>query len=147
VIDRLFGRRDLVLYLSLGAIGVGFVAMGLGWLGSARKDTVPEQFPYLLSGGLIGLGLVFAGSALLVVRALEQLRTRFEEPAISARSVEASPNGGRRPSSRSEVIVGASSYHLPSCRLAKRRDGAESVSVEEAKARDLSPCRVCSPPS
>jgi hypothetical protein len=43
----------------------GFALMLLGWVGAARTARQIEQIPYLISGGLIGLGLVFVGSLLL----------------------------------------------------------------------------------
>lgn len=45
---------------------VGFIAMGLGWVGAARTAREIEQIPYLISGGLIGLALVVLGGLLLV---------------------------------------------------------------------------------
>lgn len=146
MIDRLLSRRDLVLYLGLGAVAVGFVSMGLGWLGAARKDTVPEQFPYLLSGGLIGLGLVFVGSALLVIRAFGMLREQSSQVPIGE-AAERSLNGGKGSRRRETVVVGASSYHRASCRLVQDRDGVELVPIEVARQRELTPCRVCAPPT
>ena len=59
---------DLVRLLLLpGAVAVvaGFALMFLGWWGASHTGRQIEQIPYLISGGLIGLGLVMVGSLLL----------------------------------------------------------------------------------
>jgi len=43
----------------------GFVLMFLGWYGAAHTARQIEQIPYLISGGFIGLGLVFVGGLIL----------------------------------------------------------------------------------
>lgn len=52
------------ILLVLGGIlaPLGLVAVLLGWWGAARTPHLFEQVPYLISGGLLGLGLVFLGS-------------------------------------------------------------------------------------
>ncbi|MGK2948225.1 MAG: hypothetical protein ACSLFP_06605 [Acidimicrobiales bacterium] len=52
------------ILLILGGIlaPLGLVAVLLGWWGAARTPHLFEQVPYLISGGLLGLGLVFLGS-------------------------------------------------------------------------------------
>jgi len=52
---------------------VGLVTILLGWRGAAATLFVPDQVPYLVSGGLGGTGLVIAGAGLVHV----QLRRRF----------------------------------------------------------------------
>ena len=47
------------------AVVVGFVFMFLGWWGAARTPREIEQLPYLISGGFIGLALVFVGGLIL----------------------------------------------------------------------------------
>lgn len=45
--------------LVLAALAVAaFVMLGLGWRGSARTPYVPLQLPWLVSGGVAGLGLL-----------------------------------------------------------------------------------------
>src|SRR5260370_11862656 len=39
---------------------LGLLLIILGWMGAAHTVLLFEQVPYLLSGGLLGLGLVFA---------------------------------------------------------------------------------------
>ena len=40
---------------------LGLLVMVLGWYGAANTTRVFLQIPYLISGGMIGLGLTFAG--------------------------------------------------------------------------------------
>jgi peptidoglycan biosynthesis protein MviN/MurJ (putative lipid II flippase) len=47
------------------AIVLGFVIMALGWYGASHTAREIEQIPYLISGGLVGLGLVIVGALLL----------------------------------------------------------------------------------
>jgi hypothetical protein len=73
---------DLLKMLVLpGAIAlvVGFVAMFLGWYGASRTAREIEQVPYLISGGLIGLGLVFVGGLLLATALWASQLQRFAE--------------------------------------------------------------------
>ena len=54
--------------LVLIAIGLsGFVALGLAWRGAAATPFVPFQTPYIVSGGLVGLGLLVLSLGLLTV--------------------------------------------------------------------------------
>lgn len=46
-----------ILVLVLLALG-GFVMLALAWRGAARTIYVPLQMPWVVSGGLAGLGLV-----------------------------------------------------------------------------------------
>jgi hypothetical protein len=59
----------------------GFVFMFLGWYGAARTPRTIEQMPYLLSGGLIGLGMVFVGGLLLASAFWMGMLQRFSEEA------------------------------------------------------------------
>jgi hypothetical protein len=55
-----------VLVLVLLVIA-GFVMLGLAWRGAARTIYVPLQMPWVISGGLAGLGLIgFAYGALSI---------------------------------------------------------------------------------
>jgi hypothetical protein len=47
----------------------GFVALFLAWNGAAGVDYIEGQLPYLLSGGLVGMGLIGAGLTVVNVQA------------------------------------------------------------------------------
>jgi hypothetical protein len=43
-------------------VAAGLVVGGAGWYGAARRTEVAAQIPYLISGALLGLALLFLGS-------------------------------------------------------------------------------------
>jgi hypothetical protein len=80
--------QDLVRWMLIpGSLLVllGFVAMGLGWMGASETAREIEQTPYLISGGLIGLALVVLGGLLLVstfwVAVLRKLQQEADDRA------------------------------------------------------------------
>ena len=60
-------------------IVAGLVLMLFGWYGSAHTFRQIEQIPYLVSGGLIGLALVFLGGLLLASAFWMTVLRRFTE--------------------------------------------------------------------
>lgn len=71
----------MLLFPAAFAIAAGFVLMFLGWYGASRTAREIEQVPYLISGGLIGLGLVFVGGLLLASALWMSMLQRFNEDA------------------------------------------------------------------
>lgn len=76
--------RIASLLASAMVIG-GFSLIVLAWNGAAEYDTIQQQFPFALSGGLGGLALVIAGSAVLLVQALRETGARRREDLRAAR--------------------------------------------------------------
>ena len=146
------------LFRSPTATGVGLVALGFifvffGWNGAAGKDTIQQQFPYLLSGGLIGVGLILGGLTVAIVQTL-----RRESATLAAKLDELADALGRVgeevgvavsptavPSHGDLVMAGRTTYHRPDCRLIEGRSAAQAMSPEAAASRGLSPCRICNP--
>ncbi len=58
---------------------LGFVFMFFGWYGAAHTTRQIEQLPYLISGGFIGLGLVFVGGLLLASAMWMSMLQKFTE--------------------------------------------------------------------
>lgn len=94
---------DLVRWVTVPAslaIIVGFNFMLFGWLGASRTFRQIEQIPYLISGGLVGLALVFLGGLMLasvfwvvVMRKMQdesEERTRAQLATIESRLDELS---------------------------------------------------------
>jgi len=53
------------LFIAGGALVlVGVVLVIIGWVGTSRTVLVAGQIPYVVSGGLLGLGLIFLGGFL-----------------------------------------------------------------------------------
>ena len=82
----------------------GFVALFLAWNGAAGKDYVEGQLPYVISGGMVGLGLIGAGLTVINVQARRadqaELITRLEA-LTEAREDVVEPKG--KPASRRKL--------------------------------------------
>ncbi|MFT5224044.1 MAG: hypothetical protein ACI867_002375 [Glaciecola sp.] len=59
-VDQILERASWLL------MPAGFVFIILGWVGASRTPLMFEQIPYLISGGLLGLGMMIAGGLLYV---------------------------------------------------------------------------------
>lgn len=81
VAPRARAARAQRLLLVLGALllplGLGVIL--LGWLGAANTPLLFEQIPYLISGGLLGLGLVFTGRFLYFAYWLTRMASQMHE--------------------------------------------------------------------
>lgn len=139
-------------YVPVAAIVAGFVLIALAWNGSAGVDYPQGQIPYMISGGLSGIGLVFFGAASMLMRAikdanarqLEQLESLAEATHRLAALVGMTTNGSQA-STQDLVVIGKASFHLTTCRLVEKRDTSTQVPREEAERKGLEPCRVCNP--
>jgi hypothetical protein len=106
VTSRLSERILLVLGGILAPLGV--VGVLIGWYGASHTPYLFEQVPYLISGGLFGLALVFLGSFMYFAHWLTELvkEHRTQSQAILAalerlQDEVAAGNGGRRTNGRS----------------------------------------------
>ena len=134
-------------------VGLGFVFVYFGWDGAAEKDTIQQQFPYLLSGGVIGLGLILGGLTVAIVQTVRResaiLAGKLDELAdVLGRvgeevGVAVSPTAV--PDHGDLVMAGRTTYHRPDCRLVEGRSGTQAMSPEAAAGRGLAPCRICNP--
>lgn len=148
-VDR---RVRLGRLLGLLFIAAGFIMIGKAWDGAAGVNLrVDSQFPYLLSGGFAGLGLIVTGATMLflaTVRAERQIMSdKFDEVARllgrNLNRLQISTNGS---GTDGQVVAGATTYHRVSCRILEGKEGLTTVTVEQAAAEGLAPCRVCDPP-
>jgi hypothetical protein len=83
-------RRRYVEIAGLIVSGVGLAAMIAGWLGLRDQRSVVEQLPYLASGGLIGLGLLVGGAALVYLTRQFRLERTMTDLAAQQAELEAS---------------------------------------------------------
>lgn len=150
-----------VRMLSLVLIAGGFLAIGLGWNGMARTASGDEQFPFIVSGGALGIGLIVFGVGLLLVSQIRterrqlmnvlEVMARAVSSASKGEAVEPSSKGEAvEPASGSEtsdvlVVAGPSTFHRPDCRLVQGKPGLDRLTIEVAQSSGLSPCRVCDP--
>lgn len=61
---RSIGGERLLFAVGGALVVAGLLAIIVGWVGTSRTVLVAGQIPYLVSGGLLGLGLVFIGGFL-----------------------------------------------------------------------------------
>lgn len=138
-------------YVPIVALIFGFLLIGVAWNGAASVDYTQGQIPYLISGGLVGLGLVFFASAAFVVQAIKKGQARQNDELASlnqtlerlASTMSFSANG--HSDSAELYVAGSSSFHLPTCRTVGNRQGLVKVTRSEAEAEGLEPCRICNP--
>jgi hypothetical protein len=140
--------------LGLLFIAGGFVLIGFAWNGAASRNFIQGQFPYLISGGVTGLGLIVTGSVLLLIataRAERQVVTdKFDELSLLLsrtlnRMQVASSNGSSE--GQEQVIAGSSTYHRPGCKILEGKKNLTTLSVDQAVAEGLTACRACDPPT
>ncbi len=145
------------------AIAIGFIALGLmsiamAWYRAAGKDSIQEQFPYVISGGVAGLAFIGIGVGLVLFEAGRRLSNNLNQQfqTLAESMGGTAPAKAEVPAAEVEhaletaaangrVVVGRSSFHRPDCRLVSTTGNATFSSTEEALARGLQPCRVCEP--
>lgn len=155
---------DVDRWLMVAGPGIavfGVLVIYLAWYGASQTTRVFLQIPYLISGGLFGLGLMFFGGFLYFARWLNDLvgetrRQAQEAQQVAERSVEAlerieglmraqgvavaaSGTGGSGAGTFVATPRG-SMFHLPDCPMVAGRD-VRSVDAGGV----LEPCQICEP--
>ncbi len=88
-------NEQRLLWAGIALMPVGLVLVVVGWYGASGTTDFDAQVPYLLSGGVLGLGLVVVGATLFLRYSLARylrfwlLRLIYEERASGDRHVEA----------------------------------------------------------
>ncbi len=140
--------------LGLLFIVLGFVLIGKAWDGAASINFVQGQIPYLLSGGFMGIALVITGCTLIFLTTLREerraLHEKFDEMATllgrNLNRMGASANGAASGPGAEHVVAGITVYHRPGCKILDGKENAVTITVQQAAAEGLSPCRSCEPP-
>ncbi|NYG58436.1 hypothetical protein BJ980_001359 [Nocardioides daedukensis] len=152
--DNHYALLQIVLFWA-GAIllPLGLVVIVLGWYGAANTPYQYDQLSYLVSGGLLGLGLTFVGGFLYFGAWLARIAADGRESSkrladtllvladVTSRAAAVDDRG---------VDVGAipvttrdgQTMHRRDCALITHRD--DLVPVGEQNLH-LSVCRVCKP--
>ena len=141
----------------------GIVAIVIGWLGASHTEFVFEQIPYMVSGGLLGLGLVMAGGSFYfsywLTRMVRETRESRDEANRAFRTMNemaellatvlredgASVGATPAPTSldgRFVATQGGTMFHRPTCAVVAGRRDLRNVSAEEP---GLEPCKMCDP--
>ena len=148
-------------YLGYVLIGVGALLLLAGYLGVSREVIVARQIPYLVSGGLVGLGLITIGGRLLLIEDLRRdsgrldrlekavlelhqvLLYRPDAPAPGTANATASANGAG--ATKLLVLPGGESFHRPDCPVVGDKATGRSVTLETAQRKGLRACPLCQP--
>lgn len=140
-------------------VGVGVGAMALGWVGISREVYPARQIPYLVSGGIFGLAMVFIGGVFIGLQdmrrhvgriaRLEELVEDLHGVLLSRTDVpdDASALSGNGAAATVAILPTGTSYHRLDCALVEGKDEARTVTASEAEGDGLSPCRLCEPTS
>ena len=131
----------------------GIVVVLLGWWGAAHTPFVFEQIPYLISGGLLGVGLLMAGGLLYLgswyARLAEQQREEGEKLREALRLVRqeieylpASLGGASAAAEQTFVATKTGTmFHVAECSVVAGRTDLRNVAAGDG----LTPCKICQP--
>lgn len=131
---------------------LGILVILLGWYGAAHTPYLFEQVPYLISGGLLGLGLV-TGAGLLyfggwVAKSAAAQQRAAEETLSLLREIRDGLGVAPRTAAASNGHVGfvatarGSMWHRPDCSVVAGRDDLHEVGPD---GNGLQPCSLCDP--
>ncbi len=152
--DNHYALLQVVLFWA-GAImlPLGIVVIILGWYGAANTPYQWDQMSYVVSGGMLGLGLTFVGGFLYFgawlariaadgressKRLADTLLVLAEVTATSAKTDDRGLDVGAIP-----VTAGTgTTMHRRDCSLIAHRDDLQPVGEDNAH---LSLCRLCRP--
>jgi len=152
---------QVVLFVA-GAVllPLGLVVIILGWYGAAHTPYAYDQLSYLVSGGLLGLGLTFCGGFLyfgawLARIAADQrdsskrlsdtllvLADVVSRSAVAPAGSQAVPAADRDPGAVLVLAGEGTTVHRADCPLVAQR---EDLRPAGADAPGLTACRLCKP--
>lgn len=151
------GSDRWMLYVGGTLLPLGVVLVLMGWYGASHTVFVFEQLPYLISGGLLGVGLIIAGGFVyfaywltLMVREnrttsaqLQAVLLRMEtllQDSAQPRPVRKAAGGGYQ----GEFVATKTGtmLHRPDCVAVDGRDNLRTVT---ATTEGLTPCKLCDP--
>lgn len=153
-------------------IPVGVAGIIMAWYGAAHARVDQQQIPYLISGGLLGLGAIIAGALLYWAHWLYriydqadaqhqefmQIQTEIRDALVSgggrtaagrrtqepAIDVTAGADGAAASANDFVATASGTNFHRPDCPIVARHPrGLRAVSQKAAK--QLAPCRICEP--
>jgi hypothetical protein len=149
----------VLLFIGSIAAPLGLVLIVLGWYGASHTPNVYEQIPYSISGGMLGLGLVFSGGFAYFAYWMTQLvratrRDTAETRAVLER-IEYLLSGGHSEATAAASMVSelvpaqtyvatakGTLYHRPDCASVAGKKGLKKINKATTT---LSSCRICNP--
>ncbi len=155
----LAGSGTILSLVAVILLPLGLMVILLGWYGAAHTPYLFEQVPYLISGGLVGLGLMLAGGLLYfgswIARSTATQQASNDELIgllLDIREELANrPETATAPAQRTRRSAGAngslvatatgSMVHRPDCTVVAGRSGLKKVGADSG----LRPCGICDP--
>lgn len=134
-----------------GTLALGITIVLLGWYGAAHTNIVSEQIPYLISGGLLGLGLIivagFMAYSIMNVQQNEEFRRQITDALGGRASFSGtSASAGAQPSGGTVFVVpGGKGYHLAGCPIVEGKQGIRELRLIQAIDGGYASCKLCSP--
>lgn len=159
--ERSGGRsvEQVLAVVSAVLLPLGLLIILLGWYGAAHTPYLFEQVPYLISGGILGLGLAVVGGLVYfgswIARTAAEQRSKSDEVAELLREIrdEMRSTSAAAPSRRtsSSSANGAAPYvatarggmlHRPDCAVVAGRTDLRKIG---STGDGLAPCTLCTP--
>jgi hypothetical protein len=153
--------EERILMVVGGVIApLGLVIVLLGWWGAAHTPYVFEQLPYVISGGLLGVGLIFLGAffyfthwitqlvkehrtqSAAVLQALERLQVQLAGLGDAPADPAAAAANGAHPDGPALVATAQGTMaHRPDCVVVAGKPDLRRVAPDDG----LSACKLCEP--
>jgi hypothetical protein len=157
-----YSVEQVLAVVSAVLLPLGILIILLGWYGASHTPYLFEQVPYLISGGILGLGLAVVGGLVYfgswVARGAAEQRTKTEELAEILREIRDEMRSGNNataaaaPAPRKAAGKNGSApfvatarggmLHRPDCAVVAGRTDLRSIS---STGDGLAPCALCSP--
>lgn len=152
---RRFSSEQVLAIASAVLLPLGLALVLLGWYGAAHTPYLFEQVPYLISGGILGLGLAVVGGLLYfgswVARSASEQQRKDDELAEILREIrdELRHNATARPTASSGsngkpyvATQRGGMLHRPDCAVVAGRTDLKRIGVS---GDGLAPCALCNP--
>lgn len=140
--------------------GLGLLALFISWYEVSGTAVVAKQIPYLVSGGLLGVGLIALGGRSFLIEDLRRDSGRLDRLeqmvgelhlALLNRADAPDPQALLAPrpelngSGELRVLPSGTTFHRADCPMLVGKDRATTIRPETAVRRGLAPCPLCEP--
>lgn len=140
-----------VLIAGAVMVPMGVALILLGWYGASHKPLIIQQFPYLISGGILGLGLMITGGLAYfgywITRLVHENRDHTQQLILAIEKLGAlAIEEDEGPVAAADGVLVATAtgnmLHRPDCPVVVNREGVRRV---KANTKGFVPCKICEP--
>ncbi len=132
-----------------GCIGLGLLALLLGWIGVSGEVLVAKQLPYLASGGsrilLIDDLRRDADRVARLERMVEDLHAVLLTGQEAPPAASANGQGRRRGGTGLVALRDGTSFHTAECPMLEGKEDVVGVKPKDITQRGLIACPLCDP--